>query len=414
MKLNETQQLLLDILKYRIFAGEKPEIKNRNIKAVADEAMAQTVFTAVFPVIEKAMLEKSPEDHEKYYEIYLSNMILNSSNLHDHGELHRIMSENSIPYTVIKGFSSAYYYPDPALRDMGDVDFLVKDEDFNKAGSALISNGFKREHESEDDDIHEAYTKNKYSIWELHRRINGIPGGETGKAVTARLNEMIGNSKLIKLEKEEFRIPDEFSHGLIMLLHTASHLTSEGVGLRHLCDWAVFVSRYSDSDFSDMFSFELKRLGLYKFAQVLTLTAERHLGAPKKEWAQNMRFDESITDELILDILSGGNFGKKDINRYREIKYIQNRGERTVDNKNLFAQLFSTLNKKVYSEHRFINRHRFLLPAGWVAEGAKYTGLLITGKRKNRGTADMLKEASKRKEIYSSFELFKNNDAAQN
>ncbi len=414
MILNETQKLLLDILKYRLFAGDKPEIENCSVKAVADEAMAQTVFTAVFPVIEKTLQKNYPEDYGSFSEFYLSNMILNSGNLHDHGELHRIMSENNIPYTIIKGFSSAYYYPDHALRDMGDVDFLVKNEDFKKAGDVLISEGFKREHESKDGDIHEAYTRNTFSIWELHRCLNGIPEGEIGESIRSRLSKIIDQSKLIKLENSEFRIPDEFSHGLIMLLHTASHLTSEGVGLRHLCDWAVFVSRYSDSDFNSMFKSELEKLGLYKFAQVLTLTAERHLGAPKKGWAQAAQFDESITDELILDILSGGNFGKKDTNRYREIKYIQNRGERTVDNKNLFTQLVSTLNKKVYSQHKFIDRHRFLLPAGWVAEGAKYTGLLITGKRKNKGTADMLKEASKRKEIYSSFELFNNNDAAQN
>ena len=42
----------------------------------------------------------------------------------------------------------------------------------------------------------------------------------------------------------------------------------------------------------------------------------------------------------------------------------------------------------------------------WVAEGGKYIGLLITGKRKNKGTSVMLREAAKRKDIYSQMQLF--------
>ena len=52
-----------------------------------------------------------------------------------------------------------------------------------------------------------------------------------------------------------------------------------------------------------------------------------------------------------------------------------------------------------------LNKYRFLLPIGWLAEGGKYLGLLVTGKRKSKGTSKMLKEAAKRKNIYSQMEL---------
>ena len=110
---------------------------------------------------------------------------------------------------------------------------------------------------------------------------------------------------------------------------------------------------------------------------------------------------------MIVDILSGGNFGRRDMNRYREIKYISNRGERTVDSKNIVLQAFGTMNRKVYADYKFIEKHKLLTPLGWIAEGGKYIGLLITGKRSNKNTSVMLKEAAKRKEIYSNMELFK-------
>ena len=94
------------------------------------------------------------------------------------------------------------------------------------------------------------------------------------------------------------------------------------------------------------------------------------------------------------------------MNRYREIKYISNRGERTVDEKHVLRQVITSLNQKIVTDYKWIEKRRVFLPVGWVAEGGKYVGLLLTGKRKNRDTAAMLKEASSRKEIYSQMRLF--------
>ena len=195
-----------------------------------------------------------------------------------------------------------------------------------------------------------------------------------------------------------------------MLLHTASHLTSEGVGLRHLCDWAVFVSSLSDAEFRELYEKKLKAFGLWRFAQALTLLGIEYLGAPKRVWAVRALERKSITAEqlesLMNDILSGGNFGFKDMNRYREIKYISDRGERTVNSDGIIKQGFKTLNQKVYADYKTIEKHRFLLPIGYLAEGGRYIGLLLSGKRKSFGTRQMLQEAAQRKKVYSSLRLF--------
>ena len=192
-----------------------------------------------------------------------------------------------------------------------------------------------------------------------------------------------------------------------MLLHMISHMTSEGIGLRHLCDWAVFVNGISNDEFVGLFSEKLKRFGLWKFAQIMIATSEKYLGIEHKELIESAELDDDLLEAVITDILKGGNFGKKDLNRYREIKYISNLNDRTVDNKSVFAQAFTTLNMKVYGDYSFINKYKILLPVGWVAEGGKYIGLLISGKRKTKNTSAMLKEAAERKEIYSQMDLFK-------
>ena len=168
----------------------------------------------------------------------------------------------------------------------------------------------------------------------------------------------------------------------------------------------------SFAEFREIFEKKLKEFGLWKFAQVLTLLGIKYLGAPKRVWAIEAIERKEVSSEQLeslMNVLSGGNFGFKDMNRYREIKYISDRGERTVSSDGIIKQGFKTLNKKVIEDYKTIGKHRFLLPIGYIAEGGKYIGLLITGRRKSSGTKQMPREAAQRKKVYSSLRLFENN-----
>ena len=168
----------------------------------------------------------------------------------------------------------------------------------------------------------------------------------------------------------------------------------------------MFVNKLGSGKFKSLFEEKLGSFGLWRFAQILTMVCERHLGIAQMDWAQCESVTDGQLDAVMEDILNGGNFGKKDMNRYREIKYISNRGTRTVDDKNIVSQVFATLNRKTYTDHPWTERYKLLLPAGWMLEGGRYIGLLASGKRKSKGTSSMLKEASKRKDIYSKMKLF--------
>jgi hypothetical protein len=190
---------------------------------------------------------------------------------------------------------------------------------------------------------------------------------------------------------------------MILLLHTAAHLTSEGVGLRHLCDWAVFAAGIPDRTFSELFEKPLREIGLWRFAQILTLCGIRYLHAPERTWAGEA--DSLLTQSLMDDILESGNFGRKDADRAAQIKYISNRGEGTVDEKGVLRQVLHTIDRKARAEYTFISRHPVLLPAGWALTCAGYLRLVLSGKRK-RGSINTLKAAEKRKEIYRQLHMF--------
>ena len=410
--MNDVQHLLLQVIGAALFGKKKPVVADNQILPLISESKAQAVFPLLFSVLDSQLQEKlMPEQYAEQSEDFFRYAIAGTQNFAEHSELHELMTANDISYVVMKGFASAMYYSEPSLRSTGDVDFLVEKENVSDAGKLLESIGFTVDHGEEDDDIHIAYHRDPMSIWELHRSVNGIPNGEVGENIQAEMDRAIATAELVNQDDVICRVPDKFHHGLIMLLHTAAHLTSEGVGLRHLCDWVVFASSLSDSDFRDSFEKKLKSFGLWRFAQVLTLLGTNYLGAPKRVWALDVNESRIVNDDtlsgLMNDILSGGNFGTKDLNRYREIKYITDRGEHTVSSSGIIRQGFRTMNEKVRTDYKTIGKHKILYPIGYIAEGSRYFGLIVSGKRKTSGTKQMLKEAAERKKIYSSLKLFK-------
>ena len=409
--MNDVQSLLLQVISAALFGKKAPTVADNQILPLIDESKAQAVFPLLLSALDSQMQEKlTPEQYAEQNEEFFRYSIAGTQNFAEHSELHELMTANDIPYVVMKGFASAMYYPEPSLRSMGDVDFLVRPEDLERAGKATESAGFIVDHGEEEESKHIAYHRDPMSIWELHRSVNGIPGGEVGELIKAEMDKVIATAELVDQDDVICMVPNNLHHGLIMLLHTASHLTSEGVGLRHLCDWVIFASSLSDADFRAVFEKKLKSFGLWRFAQVLTLLGINYLGAPKRVWVmeavESHKVDDDTLEGLMNDILGGGNFGIKDMNRYREIKYISDRGEHTVSSGGILRQGMRTMNQKVRADYKTIGKHKILYPIGYIAEGGKYLGLLITGKRKSSGTKQMLKEAAERKRIYNSLQLF--------
>ena len=408
--MNDVQSLLLQIINAALFGKKAPDVVADLLMPLVDESKAQAVYPLAFSILDRQLQEKlTAEQYNECSEAFFRYAIAGTQNFAEHSELHELMTSNEMPYVAMKGLASAMYYPEPSLRSMGDVDFLVEKENVSDAGKLLESIGFIVDHE-EDDGIHIAYHRNPMSIWELHWRVSGIPSSEVGKSIKAEIDRIIDTAIIVEKEGTICRVPDKMHHGLILLLHTLTHLTNEGVGLRHLCDWVVFASTMSDAEFRAVFEKKLKSFGLWRFAQVLALLGINYLGAPKRVWAleavESRKVEDDTLTGLMNDILSGGNFGTKDMNRYREIKYISDRGEHTVSSGGILLQGMRTMNQKVRADYKTIGKHKILYPIGYIAEGGKYLGLLITGKRKSSGTKQMLKEVAERKRIYNSLQLF--------
>lgn len=396
---NDTQKLLLHLCAKSLFDKDIVVPDEFDGKELIDEANRQTVFPLIYSLIK----EKTTDDNadKRFSQIIAKNIRVE----YGHNEVHRILTENNIPYVILKGVASAAYYNEPMLRTMGDIDVFVSPDNIAKADALLKSIGFVTTDNVDSEDMHIGYKRKDGLACELHRRVNGVPQNEAGDIVNKYLYDIFEKVQEYKTANGSCIIPNKFHHGLVLLLHTASHLTHEGMGLRHLCDWAVFANSLSNDEFVNIFEKPLKEMGLWRFAQLLTLCCVKYLGCDAKEWAGAS--DDSLLEGIVTDILNGGNFGFKDPDRYSQIKYISDRQDGTVGKKRPVLQLFSSINSKTKKELDFVNKNKLLLPIGWIFTVCKYLYMVVTGKR-TLDKISTISGADARKNIYNEFELFKN------
>ncbi|MBQ8793557.1 MAG: nucleotidyltransferase family protein, partial [Clostridia bacterium] len=238
-KINNNQTILLDLCAKSLFGKDIIIPDEVDSKELIEESKRQTVFPTTYSFIK----DKCDDvDGKAFSQIIAKNIRVEFA----HSEIHRVLSENNITYVILKGVASASYYKEPMLRMMGDVDVLVAPHDIAKADKLLNSIGFATTDDIDGDDMHIGYKRKDGISCELHRRIGWAPNNRVGDIVNKYLYDIFEKSFEYKMSNGSCIVPCKFHHGLILLLHTATHLTHEGVGLRHLCDWAVFVNSFSN------------------------------------------------------------------------------------------------------------------------------------------------------------------------
>jgi hypothetical protein len=282
---------------------------------------------------------------------------------------------------------------------MGDVDFFVPPSELEKATEVLTTVGFERTDTNHK--YHRVFKKDKIHC-ELHFEPIALPDGNLSKIFWDYWSEICETSVLVKSDLAEFRMPSPFLHGFVLLTHFRSHLLSEGIGLRHICDWVVFANSFSNDDFVNVFEERLKQVGMWKLAQIICLMAVEYMGMPYRQW---MGEDRETARELLTDILKSGNFGRKDRQRAYEGFFISD-GAPDGRKNNRIIQAFKSLNRLVDSYWKGAKKFPLLYPIGWAYFSVRFLIRLMLGKRKV-DVFDAYSESKKRQELYEKLNILK-------
>ncbi len=328
-----------------------------------------------------------------------ANMTVHAS----HAAVHTLLNGEQIPYVILKGSVSASYYPDPAMRAMGDVDFLVSKRDVKRTQALLEREGFIK---IEDKHLcHIAYARGEERA-ELHFAPVGMPEGRLGKILDGYFADIYEKSTVQSILEGGMSCPSDFHHGLTLLMHTYHHLLSEGIGLRHLTDLAVFITHVGEG-FSELFEQKLRAVGLWRFAQILSTVCVRYLKIPYHSWMGEL--NEELCEKVLCDIFDGGNFGVKDGNRAAQGVVISDRGKGGVKRGKL-SQAFHTVNEAGKTRYPRLAKIPLLRHLCFIPMGVRQTFLVMTGRRRRVKLLGEWKRAEARRQIYKQFELFEIGD----
>lgn len=386
-------KIILNALKKELFGIDVEFPKNVCWQEIYNEARLQAVDSLVYSGISKSGVEDKEFQEKAAYQL-----LKNSKTFLMHITVAKILEEANISYTIIKGVVSAYYYPDAYVRPMGDTDVLVKKEDAQKVFELFKEKGFEINKKSINVNVgHHVEFKKGIQHVELHYGLPGIPDNEMEDDVKKLTENIWDNLKVYDTIYGKITGVNEFFHGLIMLLHMQQHMCNGGMGLRHLCDWAVFVNRFTEDEFVNIFEEKLKSIGLWRFACLLS-QASGYLGLEQKEW---MGKEETVVQMLLEDIISCGNFGRKDVHRMNSQKYVS-----VVDNKekkkSQVGQYFHYGIKTTMRIWPFYKKHKWLLPVGFIAYCVRTGYRLVTKKSKIYN----LSGNDKVHDLYSQLKLF--------
>ena len=237
------------------------------------------------------------------------NLLLNKVVEKLFGKLHRM---NLAP-VLMKGQALSQNYPHPLHRTCGDIDVYFKHRsDCDKAvewARGIAGKGVEG-NDSPWERKHFAFFVNGTEI-ELHYQMCRFEN----KQLQRRLQEIIddefqrSSACCVKIGTAEIETVPPTLAVLHQLMHITRHLLEAGVGLRQICDLALYMDRHGEEIDVGRLKGYLHELQLERVTETLGSLLVNYMGLDSSKWAFGQ--DSHHLNFLVREIFDGGNFGKR-------------------------------------------------------------------------------------------------------
>jgi len=230
-----------------------------------------------------------------------SVMKLANKNARINDEIARFARLRIPDYIIVKGQTVAAFYPNPDLRMPGDVDFFVRD--YTQARQILQTAWDVRLPEKL---IEKEFAFDYNSIsYEIHNSLVAF-GSRRNQRYWDRL--MARPFASVHINGTEIPTLEPTLYAAYVFIHLFFHFVREGIGFRHLCDWAVVLHHYRDQIDNDELVSIMKTLGFLPAYRAFGAIIVDNLGV-KDFPLEISEKDRKWANKILPHILYGGNFG---------------------------------------------------------------------------------------------------------
>jgi len=182
-------------------------------------------------------------------------------------------NQNKIRTMVMKGQANGLLYPKPNHRSPGDIDcYLFKDY--------ALGNEIARHLGADVDESWYKHSVIRYEgeIFENHQYFVHTREGKRSKLLQRELADALN------IDKWEF-FPDTFIclppaqwNAMFLTYHACAHFVTEGLRLKQMLDWAMFLLKEQDKVDWEQFYVFCERHHLHRFADAITAICVKYLG----------------------------------------------------------------------------------------------------------------------------------------
>ena len=210
--------------------------------------------------------------------------------------------KNNIQIIVFKGIIMQQYYPIEIMRTMGDLDFLIQEDDYANVKKILAKYNFK---DIKQDSQHITFKNNQNISIEVHLKL--IENKKINDKLKLQVN-FWDETKIINVEGIKITTLNTKATLVYLMLHLLNHKYGAGFGLRQLCDLVVFLEK-EKVDIT-----ELKRVAekiqIVNFSEVILQICNDLL-----DYNYYYNYDKKIQiykDIMVKEIIRGGVHGLND------------------------------------------------------------------------------------------------------
>ena len=395
------EQTMLLILLRRALWDESPEAPaGADWEAVDRMAREQGVTSLVYDGARQMNTDIPTEILGKWRQKMLHGVVHNERLLTAQTELLTRLEQAGIPAVILKGSSVARYYPQPALRVLGDTDVLVSREHVEPAKQILTELGY-RMHES-DHGFHIGFRSEKAYV-ELHYGVTDFPDSPGGEAAARIAAGFLDERSFGNIDHHPFPVLTEENQGLSLLLHMVRHMFDQSIGLRQLCDWAVYAAGQDRQVLTGKLLPMLESCGLLEYAKTATAVCVHYLGLQDWHlgWCADVR--EDLCREFMHEVFRGGNMGQADREGMGSLFTERSHMGTEIS---AWKALLLRLTKRVYEQFPWVKRCKPLLPAFWIWLPARYWIRSVFGLRPRKKPNRVIHNALQTRYLYDRLKLF--------
>ena len=212
-------------------------------------------------------------------------------------QLAALYAANGIGTYVMKGFSLSRLYPKPAHRPCTDMDcFLLAKDDtcaYDTGNDIAAHNGLK---------VDCGYYKHSKILLhgltvENHQYLLPVKGSGKAKKFERELRGWINNGCNAHIGESELKATSPFFDAVFVLAHAQEHFLTEGIILRHICDWAMVLKAHAATVDWQQWKTVCRDYGLLSFGYAMSRLAHKVCGV-------NIPFDCPRNDEADSRLLN--------------------------------------------------------------------------------------------------------------